>query len=185
MQWRNQETHWGMIAILLHFAVALTIFGLFALGWWMVDLTYYDPWYKQGPYIHKSIGILLFITMLGRVICRLIDKAPDHLESHANWEKLLAGITHILLYALIFGIIISGYMISTADGRPIQVFDWFEVPATITSIEQQEEIAGVIHWYAACVLMGFVGLHILGALKHHIVDKDVTLLRMLGKDQRS
>ncbi|MTI10603.1 cytochrome b [Curvivirga aplysinae] len=184
MHWRNQQTHWGMVAILMHFGVAFTVFGLFALGWWMVDLTYYDSWYKPAPHIHKSIGILLFITMILRLAWRIFDKPPEHLDTHAKWEQISAKITHILLYALIFGIIFSGYLISTADGRPIKVFDWFEVPALITSIEKQEDIAGVIHWYAACVLIGLAVLHILGAFKHHVIDKDTTLTRMLGKNRR-
>ena len=73
----------------------------------------------------------------------------------------------------------SGYFISTADGRPIQVFNWFEVPAYALGIEQQEDIAGAIHWYLALTLMFLVFLHTAGALKHHLVDKDETLKRML------
>ncbi len=61
------------MAILLHWLVAATIIGLFALGFWMVDLSYYDPWYRQGPDIHRSVGILLFMAMVLRLAWRLFS----------------------------------------------------------------------------------------------------------------
>ncbi|PCK09532.1 MAG: cytochrome B [Alteromonadaceae bacterium] len=179
----NRPTHWGWLAVLMHWSTALCVFGLFTLGLWMTGLDYYSPWYKQGPWIHKSIGVLLLLLTLLRLFMRLSLKAPLPLESHKSGERMAAKATHMLLYALILIIIMSGYLISTADGRSIEVFSWFSVPATITITgiqgEAQEELAGSLHWYSACILMGLVGLHILGALKHHIVDKDTTLLRML------
>ncbi len=181
MHLRNQKTHWGLIAVSLHFISALVIFGLFALGWWMTDLTYYDPWYKNGPFIHKSIGILFFMLVIVRVTWRLYDHTPDKNSQHAQWEIRIAKITHQLLYGLIFIIMISGYLISTADGRSIDVFNLLSVPASLQSIPRQEDIAGAIHWFGACILMGLSSLHILGALKHHYFDKDATLLRMLGR----
>jgi cytochrome b561 len=78
-------------------------------------------------------------------------------------------------------VMISGYLISTADGRAISVFGWFEVPALITSIPDQEDIAGLIHEYLAWGLVIFSGLHALAALKHHFIDRDPTLKRMLGR----
>jgi cytochrome b561 len=73
---------------------------------------------------------------------------------------------------------ISGYLISTADGRAIEVFGWFELPATLTLVNQ-EDVAGVIHWGLAWTLMATVALHAVAAIKHHWLDKDKTLVRML------
>nr|MCS5564310.1 cytochrome b/b6 domain-containing protein [Oleiphilaceae bacterium] len=58
MQLQNSPERYGLIAILIHWLVAVTVIGLFALGYWMVDLTYYDDWYKRAPDIHRSIGLL-------------------------------------------------------------------------------------------------------------------------------
>lgn len=181
MHWRNQENHWGLSAVLLHWSVATAVFGLFALGWWMTDLSYYDVWYKRGPFIHKSIGILLMLLVIVRIVWRQIDRTPDKLDNHVQWERIAAKYTHLFLYLLLLSIMASGYLISTADGRGISVFDWFEIPATLQGIEDQEEYAGTFHWYAACSLMGLVVLHSLGALKHQFFDKDGTLTRMLGR----
>ena len=74
---------------------------------------------------------------------------------------------------------ISGYLISTAKGQGISVFDWFEVPALITDLPQQADRAGRIHYWLALALMGLITLHVSGALKHHFIDCDPTLTRML------
>ena len=75
---------------------------------------------------------------------------------------------------------ITGYLISTADGRALEVFNWFSIPATISGIEHQEDIAGDIHEILAFSLIAIVVLHAAGAIKHHVIDKDNTLKRMLG-----
>jgi len=79
----------------------------------------------------------------------------------------------------------SGYMISTADGRPISVFNWFDIPALPALIEQQEDIAGEIHFISATTLITLSLLHAAAALKHHFIDKDNTLRRMLGTKEPS
>jgi len=83
-----------------------------------------------------------------------------------------------VLYVLLLALFVSGYLISTADGRSIDVFGWFEVPASLM-MDNQEDIAGVIHWGLAWSLMVLVALHAAAAVKHHVFDKDRTLVRML------
>ncbi|MBA4245066.1 MAG: cytochrome b [Pseudomonas sp.] len=181
MQWRNTSARYGLVSVLLHWLVALVVFGLFALGYWMVGLSYYDPWRQSAPDLHKSIGILLFAVMLLRLLWRLFSPAPAALASHGRLTRLASRLGHGLLYLGLFGVMISGYLISTADGRGIYVFGLFSVPATLTGIPQQEDIAGAIHEYLAWGLVIFAGLHGLAALKHHFIDRDSTLLRMFGR----
>jgi len=177
---KNTESHYGWLTIAIHWLVAIVVIGLFALGAWMVGLGYYDPWYKQGPDIHKSIGVLLFITMLLRLAMRWFQEKPQALDSHTLLEQRIGTVVHISLYVLLFTIMTSGYLISTADDRAIEVFQWFTVPSLGELFEGQEDIAGEIHEYLAYFLMALVSLHALAALKHHFVDKDNTLKRMLG-----
>lgn len=181
MRWRNSIDHWGLLAILLHWLTALTVFGLFGLGLWMVELDYYHAWYRQGPYWHKSIGVLLFIVMLARLLWRLANPAPAPLPNHQAWERRAASIVHGLLYVLIFTVMVSGYLISSADGRPIEVFTWFELPALIHGLPQQADVAGLVHKILAYSLLGLALLHALAAFKHHLIDRDRTLKRMLGR----
>jgi len=181
MHLKNNDSQFGLVAMTLHWLVPIPVFALFALGWWMTELDYYDSWYKTAPWWHKSIGILLFITIVMRLAWRLITPPPRPLNSHKPWEIKAAHIAHLLLYALLITTMISGYLISTADNRAIDVFGWFSIPATITSIPDQEDVAGEIHFILASILIGLAVLHAAAAIKHHFFDKDQSLKRMLGR----
>ena len=185
MQFLNSKTHWGIISILFHWLSAITIIGLFVLGLWMVELNYYDQWYKTAPALHKSFGIVLLIITFSRIIWRSLNISPESLVDKNSKEKKLASQIQLLLYVLLISIMLSGYLISTADGRAIIVFNWFEVPATLQNIEQQEDLAGNIHYWLALSLISLIILHTLASLKHHFVYKDNTLKRILGLNLKS
>ena len=176
----NSHDRWGGMQILLHWVTAVAVFGLFGLGLWMVDLTYYHAWYTQAPFIHKSIGLLLFAATLLRLVWRGINVTPNPLLNHTRFEIGAAKAAHLLLYLLLFGVMTSGFLISTADGRAVEVFGWFEVPAVVSGIEGQADIAGQVHLALAITLISLATLHALAAIKHHIIDNDHTLRRMLG-----
>jgi cytochrome b561 len=176
---KNSEQSYGWLSKCLHWLVALAVFALFALGYWMVGLDYYSEWYKAAPHYHKSMGILLALTVLVRLIWRVSNPRVKPLANHQPWEVTLAHWVHGLLYVLLLVLFVSGYLISTADGRAIDVFNWFSVPSLGALIENQEDIAGWIHKWVAYSLMVLVGFHLVGALKHHWIDKDETLKRMM------
>lgn len=184
MQWRNSSARYGAISVFIHWLVAATVYGMFALGLWMVTLSYYDGWYHQAPEIHKSIGILLMMVLVIRIVWRFISRPPAALASYSTLTRISALGAHIVLYLLLFGILISGYLISTADGKPISVFGLFEVPATVSDAGVQADLAGQIHLWLAWGVVIVSVLHTLAALKHHFIDKDVTLTRMLGKSSQ-
>ncbi len=179
MKWRSSSCGWGLVSVILHWVSALMVIGLFCLGLWMVELGYYHGWYRTAPYIHKSLGVLLFLLTLFRLIWRLSQVAPRPQASHTALERQTAGMVHAMLYFFLFALVFSGYLISTADGRAIEVFNLFEVPAIIQGIERQEDVAGNVHRLLAYILMVLVGIHAAGAIKHHFFDKDETMKRML------
>lgn len=181
MQWKNTPNRFGVSSIVLHWLSALAVFGLFALGYWMVGLSYYDPWRQTAPDWHKSVGVLLLLATLLRVLWRVISPPPAPLASYSKMTRIGAAAGHGLLYLGLFVVMISGYLISTADGRSIDVFGWFSLPATLTGLPSQEDVAGVVHKYVAWGLVIFAGLHGLVAIKHHVFDRDRTLLRMFGR----
>ena len=181
MQLRNSSSRYGWVSIFMHWGVALVVVGLFALGLWMVGLDYYSTWRKDAPDLHKSIGLVLFAVMLLRVLWRLISPPPPTLASYDHLTRVGAKLGHGFLYLSLFAVMIAGYLISTADGVGIPVFGLFEVPALISGLPDQADLAGVIHFYLAWALVIVSGLHALAALKHHFIDRDVTLARMLGR----
>jgi len=97
MQWRNSDSTYGLVSILLHWLVALAVFGLFGLGLWMVGLDYYSSWYRTAPDLHKSIGILLFVVMLGRLLWRFLTPPPPAPASHGPLTRLASKFGHALL----------------------------------------------------------------------------------------
>lgn len=177
---KNTARGYGWVTIVLHWLTAVTVFGLFGLGLWMTDLTYYDAWYQRAPAIHKGIGILLFLVLVGRAVWRALNVTPEHEPGASRSQRRTARTVHRVLYVLPFALMASGYLISTADGRAVEVFGLFAVPALVSDLPGQEDIAGAVHWYLALTLIGLVALHALAALKHHFIDRDRTLKKMLG-----
>jgi len=181
MQWRNSPSRYGLVSILMHWLVALAVFGLFGLGYWMVGLDYYSSWYKTAPDLHKSTGLVLLALMLVRLLWRWLSPPPSALPDHGRMTRLASKLGHGFLYLGLLLLMLSGYLISTADGRAIEVFGLFSVPATLTAIPNQEDVAGLVHEYLAWALVIFAGIHALAALKHHFIDRDRTLVRMFGR----
>ena len=174
---KNTTQNYGWVAKSLHWMSAVVVIGMFASGWWMVELNYYSDWYRTAPFIHKSIGVLLLLLTLLRLCWKANNMSPDAVGN--AFEQFMAKAAHTVLYLLIVVICVSGYLISTADGRGIEVFNWFVLPSFGELFSQQADIAGLIHKFSAYGLMGLVLLHALAALKHHFIDKDNTLKRML------
>ncbi len=145
------------------------------------DLDYYDSAYKTYPHIHKSLGVLLFLLTIVRILWMFLLSKPPSALPQPRLLHLLAKSVHHLLYLCLLLIPVSGYLISTADGRSIDVFNWFSVPALFAPFKSQADIAGNIHAIAAWGLMALIALHIIGALKHHFINKDSTLKRMFGR----
>ena len=168
---------YNKLAKLLHWFSAVVVIGLFALGLWMVDLNYYHDWYNSAPHIHKSLGLCLFAVTLLRIIWKKYTAAPA-LEGK-KWEVQAAKLAHAMLYILLISIPIFGYMITTADGSSIDVFNWFSVPGFGSIVENQEDKAGAVHYYLALIVIGLASVHTLAALKHHFINKDNTLKKII------
>lgn len=146
MSFTNTPERYGVISAAFHWLSAIIVYGMFALGLWMVTLSYYDGWYHKAPELHKSIGILLMMGLVIRVLWRVISPPPGPLPSYSPMTRLAARAGHLALYLLLFAIGISGYLISTADGKPISVFGWFDVPATLADAGAQADFAGALHF---------------------------------------
>lgn len=177
----NSEARYGWVSIILHWGLAVAILAMFVLGVWMVELDYYSPWYHPAPVWHKAAGVLIVGLMGVRWAWLRLNPRVAPL-AHAPWELVLAKSVHGALYVAVVALGVSGYLIATAEGQGVEVFGAFSVPAWQSEalFENQADLAGEAHAYMAYGLMGLVGLHLAGVLKHHVLDKDATLRRMLG-----
>ncbi|OLQ84926.1 cytochrome b [Vibrio ponticus] len=175
---KPEVKNYNIVARAIHWVSAIVVIGMFAVGLWMVDLSYYSEWYRTAPHWHKSIGLLLAILTLIRLVWKGVTPSPK-VEGNA-FEKIAAKLVHGLMYVVLLVLFVSGYLISTEDGRAIDVFDWFSVPGLGALFEGQADIAGEIHFYAAWTLILMAAVHALAAIKHHVIDKDNTLRKMIG-----
>lgn len=173
---RDTKAGYGLVTRVTHWVMAVAILGMFVLGLWMVTLNYYSPYYTTAPNIHRSVGILLLILLVLRFGWRLANPRQDDSEL-APWERTAAHIVHWGFYPLLLALMVSGYLISTADGRPIEVFDWFSVPSLVEK-KGMEDAAGEVHEILAYVTIAVAAVHAAASLKHHFVDRSSILTRM-------
>ena len=179
----NTNENYGIVAISLHWVMAVMIFGIFFLGVYMTRLDYMHPLYTRAPHLHKSFGLLVLFLLICRTVWMIVNVKPRAVPM-PDWERMTASLVHMSFYFLLFGITLSGYMIPTANGKGIELFNWFLVPAILSGIELQEDIFGAIHWYLAFFTIALAGLHTLAALKHHFVERDASLMRILGVETK-
>ncbi len=183
MRWVSTKESYGLVSIALHWSMAVLVIGMFALGEYMTGLDYMDPWYTLAPHLHKSFGLVVFALLVFRFAWALGTPKPELVEM-PRWEKSVAVFVHWLFYPLLFAVLAAGYMIPTAKGRGVMFFNLFEVPALVSGLSHQEDVAGVIHRWLVFFTIALVILHTLASLKHHFINRDSTLLRMLGIEKK-
>jgi cytochrome b561 len=179
MSTKPLPSRYGLISRLLHWSIALLFISLLAIGWAMVDLGYYDPWYHRSLTWHKGLGVFIGLLVLIKLSWLLFAKSPDIDTSLSAWEHFASIIAHKLLLVAMVALPLSGYLISSSAGDAIEVFNWFNVPALIEVSTPLRDLAITSHFYIAYIALAIIIAHISGALKHHIIDKKDTLKRML------
>ena len=177
MTLKNTVHGYGIIARSLHWVMAVLVLALLSIGFFMTSMDF-SPVKLQVYGLHKSFGFLVFFLGIGRVLWRFANPKVEELETHQLWEKILAKISHFLLYAALFLMPLSGWLMSSAADFPAMFFGLFDMPDLVSKDEDLFKILRQAHEIFAYIIIGVVGLHIAGAFKHHFIDRDVTLQRM-------
>ncbi|MDX1352937.1 MAG: cytochrome b [Thiomicrorhabdus sp.] len=178
---KNSEQNYGLVSRANHWLSAVLFIGLIALGIYMHEM-------EKGPeriemyQLHKSLGIGLFMLMMLRLVWLKISPNPEQLSQN-KFEHILGHAVKGILYLAMIMMPISGWIMSTTGGHDVSFFNLFTLPVLIGENEMIHEIAEEVHGTAGYLLIAVILLHVAGALKHHLVYKDVTLLRMLGKNK--
>ncbi len=178
MQLFNNEHSYGLVAILLHWLIAIGLVALFASGLWMTTLDYYHPWYHKAPALHISVGVVVTLLVLLRIFWSLFSHSPQQLAGRVF--TLMAQAMHFLLHLLPLLIAVSGYLMVTADGQGVTVFALFELPPLLEAASERADSAGKFHLWLAWSLMILSLAHAAAAVYHHIVLHDAILVRMFG-----
>lgn len=163
-------------AMLLHWVMALLIFFLFGLGWWMSDLP--ETSVRAVPFaIHKSVGLLVFTLLWVRLFWRLMNPPPPLQAGVEEWKRVLSRWVHRTIYLLLVLQPVSGYLSSSFTGHktsffgiPLPQWGWKNEPLNFLFTD--------IHTGISEVLLVYIIIHVIGAVSH-MVQRDGVIYRML------
>jgi cytochrome b561 len=175
---KTAPTHYDALQIGLHWLVAILIACAFAFAWIFDDMPLSPDKFKMINW-HKWTGITVMSLFIIRFGYKLIRGIPDVDASIPPVQRKLAVGVHHLLYLLMFLLPLVGWLMSSAKGFPVVFWGVLPLPDLVS---KNDDLAGILkeaHELLAYGLLTLIGLHIAGALKHHIIDKDSTLARML------
>ncbi|MFS4580045.1 cytochrome b/b6 domain-containing protein [Phaeobacter sp. C3_T13_0] len=189
---QNTTLHYGSVAKVFHWLTALLMLAVFPLGYFATDLAHYiqsaDFDGAQATLnraarlfsLHKTLGLTLFLTALLRILWALSQPKPVPLHPERRLETLLAEVVHWLLYGSLVAAPLTGWIhhAATTGFAPI----WWPFGQSLPFVAKSEGVAaafGGLHWLFVWTLAVSLALHIAGALKHQIIDRDATLRRML------
>ena len=174
----QHHPHYKSGAKWLHWLIALMVFGLLGVGLYMTDMRI-SPQKIQLYMTHKSVGLTVLMLMLLRVAYRLMNPPPALPDGIPVWQKAASHVSHALLYLLLFAMPISGWLMNGASGFPMKYFGLVRVPDLLVRNQENLALLKAAHFYIAWTLMAVIALHVLAALKHHFIDRDTVLRRML------
>lgn len=165
-------------AIWLHWLVALGLIGTFALGLYMPDLPLSPTKLKLFSW-HKWAGVTLFFLVLIRLGWRLSHRVPALPSTMPPVMRFVSHAMHWLMYALMFAIPLSGWLMSSAKGFQTVWFGVLPLPDLLAKDTALGERLTELHEVLSFVLLGLVIVHTVAALKHHFIDRDDVLTRIL------
>jgi cytochrome b561 len=167
-------------AIALHWLIALLIIAAFALGVTMTDIPGLTPTKLKYFSWHKWIGVTVLGLAALRLLWRLTHAAPALPAGlMPAWQVMAAEGAHMLLYILMFAIPLSGYFYSLAAGVPVTYLGVLPLPVLIDPNPELKPVLKAVHYWLNMGLLAIVCLHAAAALKHHFIDRDSVLKRML------
>ena len=165
-------------AIVLHWLMAALVVAGFSLGWSMVDLPFSPTrlrWYSW----HKWIGVTVLGLAALRLVWRLSHAPPSLPDTVPAWQRRASTATHWLLYGLMLSTPVAGWLFSSAKGLPTVYLGLWQLPDLVARDDALAAVLKAGHMVLAYGLAALVGLHVAAALKHHFIDRDAVLARML------
>ena len=167
----NTQTEYGVVTKTLHWLIAALIIGLLAVGLYMADLDKEDPLRRSLFAFHKATGALTLMLVVLRLVWLRISPAPALPAVFEGKEKMVITGVKGVLYLLMVLIPVSGYVMSTAKGFPVNFYGLFDLPTLLSKSPGLGEFAEGAHEVLAWGIMAFIALHLAGAAKHRLKDK--------------
>lgn len=177
-----EESRYTPVAIALHWLLGLAILGMFAVGVFMADLPF-SPLRLKLYNWHKWAGVTFLALSVLRLVWRLTHRPPalpaSIEQAMPSWQLRAYHATHYLMYALFFAVPLIGWAYSSAAGFPIVWFGQIPLPDLVAPDKALAEMIKPLHELSAFALVSLACVHIAAALKHHWIDRDGLLSRML------
>jgi cytochrome b561 len=183
-----ESRRYTAVAIAFHWVIAVLLVGMVFGGWWMEELSeniasVEDFRFSQFVFNwHKTIGITILLLSLARLGWRLAHPVPPLPSGMKPWEALAARFTHVAFYAIMIGMPIGGYVAASAYGDefPIALFNAVDLPKLpVPQTESFQELSGSLHGSGGWAILILLAIHAGAALKHHFIDRDDVLARMI------
>ena len=178
MQLKNDATRYGLVAQALHWAVVALIIWQFVLAN-RADALPLSPAKISVLATHKSVGITIMALVVLRLIWRCFNVIPRDPPSIPRWQQLAARATHLALYGLLLATPLVGWLMSSARNFPVSWFGILTLPDFIEPSTESFQALQSAHGFMAQALLVLALLHVAAALKHHFIDRDTVLRRML------
>jgi cytochrome b561 len=177
MRLTNTPDSFGLVSRVIHWGMALGLFGALALGLRIETMqpALSNLWLYS---LHKSLGLILLVLVLLRILWHRISPPPGPIGPAGGRDQRLARAAHLALYALMLAIPVSGYVASAATGIDVMLFDRWVLPPLAPVSEAWEKAGFAAHGLLTKLLMAVVLLHVAGALRRALAG-DGTLTRML------
>ena len=173
---------WHPVSIALHWVLALMIVGSLGVGLYMTGLPF-SPLRLQLYNWHKWAGVTILALSALRLLWRLTHRPPADAPM-PRWQRRTAQVAHGALYLLFFAVPLAGWAYSSAAGFPVVLFGLLPLPDFVGADRELSEALKPLHRMLAYTLAAVVVLHVAGALRHHFIDRDGLLLRMMPARHR-
>lgn len=174
----NATRRYGASAQFSHWLLALLIFALYIMGWYMVEIPKKTPavafWYN----LHKSIGLVAALPIVFLIWWRLRQKVPPLPATMARWEISASKLNHALFYICLIVMTLSGFIESSFTKWGVKFFG-YPLPPVFWEDKSISNIFNEIHIYTAYLFIVLIAVHVLAALKHWLIDRDGVFQRML------
>ncbi len=177
MALRNSPDRYGSVAQALHWIVVALLALQFTLGLIAYRLPIGPA--KLGTLArHKSVGLTILALVALRVAWRVLDRPPP-LPAMPQWQQVVARASHVGLYALLFAMPVSGWIMSSASNYPVSWFGFVQLPDLVSPDPQLKTLMRALHASLASLLAVLIGVHVGAAFRHQFHDRDGLMYRML------
>jgi cytochrome b561 len=174
----HPPTSYTHTAIALHWLIAIALTGSFGLGLYMHELPLSPQKLKLYSW-HKWAGVTIFLFVILRLVWRLGHRPPALPVLMPAWQRLAVEATHVLLYLLMFAVPLSGWLMSSAKGFQTVWFGVLPLPDLLNKDTELGDLLQQVHMILNFSMAALVLAHLGAALKHHFLERDDVLTRML------